>query len=448
MANSKYLTVSALTSYIKYKFDADPHLRKVYVRGEVSNLKYHRTGIYFTLKDNESVIPATIFNPYIQNVKFQLENGMEVYITGDVNVFKRDGRYQLYVHTIEPAGVGSLFVALKQLEERLEKEGLFKPEFKQPIPAFPKKIGVLTATTGAAIRDICTTINRRFPIAEIVIYPTTVQGPNAPASIVKNIRIANQQNICDVLIVGRGGGSIEDLWAFNEEVVARAIFESKIPIISAVGHETDTTIADFVSDLRAPTPTAAAELAVQDKKDLMERLSIYENRLKTIVLAKIENGKRQLNKLESSHAFETPEKIYRPFLERLNHTQMQLESVTQMYLMKKNNELQRVHSIIKTYSPKHNIQHNRNKLDYLVKSLTKSSNHLLYKEKDHYISIVRALEALNPLSVMSRGFTITYKENQLVKSVSEITIDDELKIKFSDGQINAKVISKEEREVQ
>src|SRR5690554_2870195 len=278
MTPSSYLTVKALTKYIKRKFDADPHLRNVYVKGECSNVKIHTSGhIYFTLKDDTARINAAMFRSNASKLKFRPEDGMQVYIRGDVNVYEASGSYQLYVTTMEPDGIGGLFIAFNQLKERLLKEGLFNPAFKQPIPKFPKTVGVLTATTGAAIRDICTTIKRRYPLAEVLIYPTLVQGAAAAPNIAENIRLANNQQLCDVLIVGRGGGSIEDLWAFNEEIVARAIFESQIPIISAVGHETDTTISDFVADLRAPTPTAAAELAVPSKAELIDRLLGYRS---------------------------------------------------------------------------------------------------------------------------------------------------------------------------
>lgn len=443
MTNSTYLSVTALTKYIKRKFDADPHLRAVYVKGELSNVKIHSSGhIYFTLKDNGSRIGATMFRTYASKCKFKPEEGMQVFIQGDVNVYEPTGEYRLYVQSMEPDGFGGLFVAFNQLKERLEMEGLFNPQFKQPIPSFPKKIGVLTATTGAAIRDICTTIQRRYPIAEIIIYPTIVQGENAPSCIVQNIRLANLQNLCDVLIVGRGGGSIEDLWAFNEEIVARAIFESKIPIISAVGHETDTTIADFVSDLRAPTPTAAAELAVPNQHDLYQRILKNKAYLHQVVSSKIHYEKSKLKKLQSSYTFATPEKIYRPFLEKVIQLHSQMEQATQMYVMKKNSELQNLHSIIKLHSPKNKIDKNLDKLQYLVNSLTKSSFHIFNKEKEAFSSVIRALEVLNPLSIMNRGFTITYKKDQLVKSASNLKKDDEIKIKFADGEVKAKVLSK------
>src|SRR5690606_2508105 len=266
----------ALTKYIKRKFDFDPHLQNVYVKGEISNFKRHTSGhMYFTLKDEKARIGAVMFAQAARSLKFIPENGMNVLLNGEVSVYEPSGQYQIYVKSMEPDGIGALYVAFEQLKERLEKEGLFRKDRKQPIPPYPKTVGVVTSPTGAAIRDIITTIQRRYPIARIIIYPALVQGTQAAPSVANMIRIANERKEADVLIVGRGGGSIEELWAFNEEVVARAIYESDIPIISAVGHETDTTIADFVADLRAPTPTGAAEMAVPNWTELLERI---ENR--------------------------------------------------------------------------------------------------------------------------------------------------------------------------
>ena len=317
MSTTTYLTVQALTKYIKRKFDADPHLRDVFVMGELSNVKIHTSGhIYFTLKDKSTRINATMFRGQAGKLKFRPEEGMKVFIRGDVNVYESSGSYQLYAQSMEPDGIGGLFVAFNQLKEKLMKEGLFNPNFKQPIPSFPKTIGVLTATTGAAIRDICTTLKRRYPQAEILIYPTLVQGAQAAPSITENIYLANRQALCDVLIVGRGGGSIEDLWAFNEEIVARSIFESRIPIISAVGHETDTTIADFVADLRAPTPTAAAELAVPNKQELYQIVLASKQRIHLNITQRLQFERNRLQKLQQSYPLATPERLYRPLTER------------------------------------------------------------------------------------------------------------------------------------
>ncbi len=276
----RYLTVNALTKYIKRKFDADPHLQDCYVKGEISNFKQHSSGhMYFTLKDDKSRLTAVMFARENRHIKFEPENGMQVLIRGDLTVYEQTGQYQIYIKEMKPDGIGELFLAYEQLKEKLTKEGLFSQEYKKALPRYPNTVGIITSPTGAAIRDILTTIKRRYPIANIILLPALVQGDQAAPSIANAISQANDNGNIDVLIVGRGGGSIEELWAFNEEIVARAIFSSKIPIISAVGHETDFTIADFVADLRAPTPTAAAELAVPHIDELIERILNRKTRL-------------------------------------------------------------------------------------------------------------------------------------------------------------------------
>lgn len=441
MTPSSYLTVKALTKYIKRKFDADPHLRNVYVKGECSNVKIHTSGhIYFTLKDDTARINAAMFRSNASKLKFRPEDGMQVFITGDVNVYEASGSYQLYVHTMEPDGIGSLFIAFNQLKEKLHQEGLFNPSFKQPIPRFPKTIGVITATTGAAIRDICTTIKRRYPIAEILIYPTLVQGTGAKESIANNIRLANQQNKADVLIVGRGGGSIEDLWAFNEEIVARAIFESRIPIISAVGHETDTTIADFVSDLRAPTPTAAAELAVPDQQELYQRVLMFQSQLHQMVNSRLTFERNRFNKLKNAYVLAQPERLYRPFTERVVQLDVNLERAIELYLMKKKNELSILDGKIQLHSPKNAITYHQKQLEQITNHLKHSTIQMMNRKKEQYLLTIRTLQALNPLSIMERGFSVTYKNNELVKSVSQLEEQDDIEIHLQDGLAHAKVL--------
>ena len=442
MTTSSYLTVKALTKYIKRKFDADPHLREVYVKGELSNVKIHSSGhIYFTLKDTSARINAAMFRTQASKLKFKPEEGMQVFIRGEVTVYESSGNYQLYAHTMEPDGVGGLFVAFNQLKEQLQKEGLFNPNFKQPIPKFPKTVGVLTATTGAAIRDICTTISRRYPLAEIVIYSTIVQGDYAAPNIVENIRLANKQQLCDVLIVGRGGGSIEDLWAFNEEIVARAIFESRIPIISAVGHETDTTIADFAADLRAPTPTAAAELAVPNQHELIQQLLRSRSQLHQMTTQRLQYERHRLNKLQNAYPLATPERLYRPFTEKIIQLDMQLGRASQMYLMKKSNELQKHEAAIKLHSPLHAIQSNYKQIEQMKRMLTRSISSVLDKKKDRYVANIRTLEALNPLAIMTRGYSVAYKDDQVVNSITKLSKDDEIMIHFHDGKAQAKILN-------
>ncbi|WP_223553436.1 exodeoxyribonuclease VII large subunit [Lysinibacillus sphaericus] len=441
MTSASYLTVKALTKYIKRKFDADPHLREVYVKGELSNVKIHQSGhIYFTLKDDGARIAATMFKTAATKLAFEPKEGMQVFIRGDVNVYEGYGTYQLYVQEMQPDGIGSLFVAFNQLKEQLQKEGLFKPDWKQPIPRFPEKIGVLTSTTGAAIRDICTTLKRRYPLAEILIYPTLVQGAQAAPNIVHNIERANIDANCDVLIVGRGGGSIEDLWAFNEEIVARAIFGSRIPIISAVGHETDTTIADYVADLRAPTPTAAAEMAVPDQQDLFQRVLTQKSQLHQIVRAQLMAERQRLNKLQQSYPLSMPERLYRPFTEKLAQLESGLQKAMQVDVMKKTAKLQQLHSAVEQHSPKKALTFYQRELETRIQQLTRASTHYVTKQKQQFEATVRTLEALNPLAILTRGFTVAYKENEMLKSSADVKPHDQLTLSFHDGKVIADVV--------
>lgn len=443
MTSNSYLSVKALTKYIKRKFDADPHLRDVYVTGELSNVKVHSSGhIYFTLKDDSSRINATMFRSQASKLSFKPEEGMKVFIRGDVNVYEASGAYQLYAQTMEPDGIGGLFVAYNQLKERLQKEGLFNPNFKQPIPQFPKTIGVLTATTGAAIRDICTTINRRYPQAEILIYPTLVQGAGAAPNITENIYLANRHGFCDVLIVGRGGGSIEDLWAFNEEIVARAIFESRIPVISAVGHETDTTIADFVADMRAPTPTAAAELAVPNQQQLYQQILHHQSILHQMMTSKLNFERNRLTKLQNSYPLATPERLYRPFIERLIQVDLSLQNATKLYMMNERSKLQSIDSKMKLYSPVHQLTAAKQQLAHRTQTLTNRMQQQLAQNKVAFTNQLRMLEALNPLALMSKGFSVAYKEENVVKSVHELEKGDVIQVTFQDGYAEAKIEKK------
>ena len=307
----KYLSVTTLTKYLKMKFDKDPYLERVYLTGQVSNFRKRPTHQYFSLKDDRAVIQATIWSGIYQKLGFDLEEGMKINVIGRVQVYEPSGSYSIIIEKAEPDGVGALAIQFEQLKKKLSEEGLFQDHFKQAIPQFAKKIGVVTSRSGAVIQDIITTVSRRFPGVEIVLYPTKVQGEGAAEEIARNIVRANEREDLDVLIIGRGGGSIEDLWAFNEEMVVRAIFESQIPIISSVGHETDTTLADFVADRRAATPTAAAELATPvTKLDLLGHLSQQQNRLANAASHRLAYQRERLNKLASSVIFRQPERRY------------------------------------------------------------------------------------------------------------------------------------------
>lgn len=311
MSEISFVTVTALTKYIKRKFDVDPHLEDIWIKGELSNVKIHSRGhIYFTLKDDNARIQSVMFARQNRNLAFTPENGMKVLVRGGISVYEPSGNYQLYAKEIQPDGIGALHLAYEELKKKLSQEGLFDEKHKKPIPAFPSVVGVVTSPTGAAVRDVITTIKRRYPLVKVIVFPTLVQGVNAGESIVSSIKEANRRDLCDVLIVGRGGGSIEELWAFNEEAVARAIFSSDIPIISAVGHETDFTISDFVADLRAATPTGAAEQAVPNMLDLLERLKTLEARIAKSMKQDLRKRQERVKTLQSSYAFRYPKRLY------------------------------------------------------------------------------------------------------------------------------------------
>ncbi|WP_040286583.1 exodeoxyribonuclease VII large subunit [Sporosarcina koreensis] len=442
MANNPYLTVQAVTKYIKRKFDADRHLRNVYIKGELSNVKLHPSGhIYFTLKDEKSRIQSAMFRGNAANLKFRPESGMKVLIIGDINVYESSGQYQLYAQSMEPDGVGALFLAFEQLKEQLGKEGLFDPRWKQPLPWIPRKVGVITAKSGAAFRDICSTIGRRFPMAEIVLFPAAVQGKQAVPSIVEAIGQAGQRTDLDVLIVGRGGGSIEDLWAFNDEAVARALFSCRIPTISAVGHETDTTIADFVADRRAPTPTAAAEMAVPAQDELAGRILDRKRVIYRFLASRLQTEQKRLTRLKDSYPFAYPDRLYRPFIEKQALLEERLTRSRNDLLSRKDQELGRTVSRLKYVNPLVRVQHGLKELLASEGRLTRAVTHSTAVRQERFMTGIRMLQALNPLHVMERGFTIIYNGQDLVKSATGMKTGDIVDVRLQDGQAKAEIIS-------
>ena len=393
-----YQTIGEFTRYLKLMFDTSTKMRNVYLKGEISNLKIHTTGhIYFSLKDETSKINAMMFSSSAKNLKFVPAEGMKVLVHGRVSIYEATGNYQIYVSEMEEDGLGNLYIEFEKLKKKLANLGLFDDKHKKPIPKFPKRIGVVTASTGAAIRDIISTIERRYPIAEVYLFSSLVQGEGAKDDIVRNIKRANEFDL-DVLIVGRGGGSIEDLWPFNEEAVAYAIYESNVPIISAVGHEVDFTIADFVADLRAPTPTGAAEMAVPNINDVKDLINNYKIRLHESINKLIKFKRLNLDKLISSYVLNNPALMYQ-------NKEQQL-----IMMVDKINDL----------------------INYNVKEKGIVLNHMIEK-----------LELINPLGVLKRGYTLTYMDDKIVNSTKTIKKDDTLKIKFSDGIVSTKVIDKE-----
>ncbi|MFZ7945186.1 MULTISPECIES: exodeoxyribonuclease VII large subunit [Bacillaceae] len=448
MQEQRYLSVYALTKYIKRKFDADPHLHDIHVRGEISNFKQHSSGhMYFTLKDEKARILAVMFARQSRFMKFSPESGMKVIVKGEISVYEPSGQYQIYIKEMQPDGIGELFLAYEQLKQRLEREGLFAPERKKAIPLYPKTVGVITSPTGAAIRDVITTIKRRYPIANILVFPALVQGENAAPSIVKAIEKANNMKEIDVLIVGRGGGSIEELWAFNEELTARAIFASNIPIISAVGHETDFTIADFVADLRAPTPTGAAELAVPHLDELMDRILQRQARLQQAMNGKLQFEKGRLNRVQKSYAFRYPHRLYDQKLEQLDKVTEKLVRASSRLSAVKKGQHEILYKRLLRNHPIEALQEAKNKFERTQKEMNRSMMQILSIKQTEFDRILATLGALSPLKIMERGYSLAYSEsNRLVKSVNQVNVNDQIQIQLTDGSLFCSVEKIKERE--
>ncbi|MGS2776096.1 exodeoxyribonuclease VII large subunit [Robertmurraya sp. GLU-23] len=442
MEEKQYVTITALTKYIKRKFDADPHLQDMYVKGEISNFKQHSSGhMYFTLKDEKARILAVMFSSFNKSIKFRPENGMKVLVKGDITVYEQSGQYQMYIKEMQPDGIGDLYLAFEQLKEKLLKQGLFSKEHKKPLPKYPHTVGVITSPTGAAIRDILTTLKRRYPIANIMVIPALVQGEQGATSIVKAIEQANQLHEIEVLIVGRGGGSIEELWSFNEEIVARAIFASRIPIISAVGHETDTTIADYVADLRAPTPTGAAELAVPHIDELIERVLTRQTRIIRKIKEKINVQAQRYDRLSKSYAFKYPQRLYEQKLEQVDKSTELLQRAAQALFLNRNEEYIRTKRRLERNNLNTLLQTAVQQQTKTEKALNRAFANLLLAKKKEHQRVNMALDALSPLKIMDRGYSLVYdKENHLVKSTDQIQLNDNIKITLVDGSITCEVL--------
>lgn len=396
--NDKYLTVTQINRYIKYRLDTDDNLKTVYLKGEISNFKNHTSGhFYFTLKDENSRILAVMFRSNASRVNFVPRDGSNVLVIGRISLYEANGNYQIYVEEMIEDGIGNLYLEFEKLKKKLGEKGYFNDSHKKPIPRFPNRIGVITASTGAAIRDIITTINRRYNLAEIILFPCLVQGENAKDDIVRNIELADSYNL-DTIIVGRGGGSIEDLWAFNEEIVAEAIYNAKTPIISAVGHEIDFTISDFVSDLRAPTPTAAAELAVPNKDDIKKLIEQLKTRIVKSTINNLKYNKKRLEVLLNSYVLKTPETIY--------EVKMQ-------------------------------------KVDLLIEKLIMYINNNLDNKSYRFTSLIDKLEALSPIKTLKRGYSITRVNNKIVSNIDKLKEGMIIKTELNEGMITSRIMEVE-----
>ena len=442
MATEKtYLTVTALTKYIRYKFDNDVHLTSVLLEGEISNFKKHSRGhFYFTLKDSGAQISATMFYSEAKKVNFEPKDGMKVLVKGTVSVYEPQGTYSINISEMEEKGLGSLYLAYEKLKKELFEAGYFDEMYKKEIPQFPKAIGVLTSPTGAAVRDCINTISRRYPLAKIYVYPTLVQGEEAKNSIVKNIALANEQKLVDTLIVGRGGGSIEDLWAFNEKIVAMAIFESKIPVISAVGHETDFTIADFVADKRAATPTAAAELATPNLVNLKETVNIYMKRIDQSMKNVLDNSKNTLLHLDQRLEANNPMVKLEQLLQKKLDLDRVMDLKMKQVLDEKKHQLDLNTQRLLSLNPKTKLDSAyQSSLEYM-RLIDLNFKKVLQQKASELSLYTEKLKVLNPLNIMGKGFSIVYKEDIIVKSKNDLAKDDNIQIKFVDGIVNAKVM--------
>ena len=463
-----YITITQLSRYLKYKFDQDVHLNTVYLKGEISNFKAHTRGhYYFTLKDEGSRINAVMFASSVKSCKFVPMDGMKVMVTGKVTVYEATGGYQIYVTDMLEDGIGNLYVAYEQLKKKLEQEGLFEQSRKRKIPKMPRRIGIVTASTGAAIRDILTTLKRRYPIVETILFPALVQGKEAAADIARKIEIANTYEI-DTLIVGRGGGSIEDLWPFNEEVVARAIYHSKVPVISAVGHEVDFTIADFVADLRAPTPTAAAELAVVDIQTVLEYLMKARNRSYQAMGNFIAHKKLRLENLMMSYVLKKPSNIYEVKEQKLDmlvdRVHLGMEKILEKYRVRlfqvENNYVlnnpkmlysSKLEGFCNLYQKLNRemdlvLTSSKTKLFQLENSYVLTNPEILYKFKEQKLdSLIEKLEVLNPMNTLRRGYTIVRCQDKVVSDIHYLKKNDELTVEFRNGNVVTKVVKVEDK---
>lgn len=434
---SEYLSVTTLTKYIKYKFDQDPHLQSILLKGELSNFKKHSSGhLYFNVKDKDSVISAMMFKGNANQLTFEPKEGDEVLLEARVSVYERRGNYQIYVNKMELDGIGNLYQKLEQLKQKLKKEGFFNNEHKKPIPRFPKKIAILTASTGAAIRDIQSTINSRYPLAEKIQISTLVQGTQAKEDIIKNIKYADSLGV-DTIIVGRGGGSIEGLWNFNEEDVVKAIFECQTPIISAVGHETDFTLSDFVADVRAATPTQAAVMATPDQYELMQQIKQYQFSLSRYIKQYLEKQYKQLDHLASYYKFKQPSLLYDQQIQRKDDLERQLTQLLLSKIENKKYQLKVLHQNFNVKTLNQTILQNKRQLVNVKNRLSNLTMKNIHNNKLEFKNKVELLNNLSPTNTMLRGYSIINKDDKVITSTQDLSKDDEITLAMKDGNVDA-----------
>ena len=437
--NNEYLSISDINKIIKYTIEGNEELRSVYLKGEISNIKYHSRGhLYFSLKDENSKINAVMFN-YDRYLNFSPKDGDAVLVHGRISVYEASGSYQIYVDNMQMDGIGNLYVLFEQLKKKLSEEGLFDESHKKKIKRVPRKIGVITAPTGAAVRDIISTINRRFPITEIYLFPTLVQGENAAQNIVKMIKYANTFDDIDTIILGRGGGSIEDLWAFNEEIVARAIYDSRIPIISGVGHEIDFTISDFVADLRAPTPTGAALMATPDIEEVRRYFKTARERSLISIENKLFSYNQLLNKYKSNYILNNPIRLYEMKEQKLDNLFDRLNNYIKNYLINYKSIFDRYKSNYILNNPKVLYETKNNEIIKLKTDLNKTINLIINNNKNRVDTLKLKIDLLNPDNLIDKGYSLVIKDGKIVKDINSVNIKDNIDIMVKNGRINAEV---------
>ncbi|MBU6113279.1 exodeoxyribonuclease VII large subunit [Mammaliicoccus lentus] len=435
----KYLTVTAITKYIKYKFDQDPHLQNVFIKGEISNFKRHSSGhLYFALKDDKGVISAMMFKSNANQLSFEPKEGDQVLIEGRIGVYESRGSYQIYVQTMQLDGIGLLYEKFEALKKELAEKGYFNADHKLSIPKYPKKIAVLTASTGAAIRDICSTLDKRYPLAEQVLISTLVQGKGAKDNIINNIKEADSMGV-DVIIVGRGGGSIEDLWSFNEKEVVEAIYNCSTPIISAVGHETDTTLSDFVSDVRAATPTQAAVIATPDINALYQLIQNARQYLTKHITQDIQREKQRLNQLSSYYKLKTPSLLYDQETQLLDDYQKQLNRNLEQTILRYKHRMDILQNKLRIGPISNRVFQYRQDFDRLKYEQNQLINRILTDKKQLLANKLVQLDTLSPTQTMLRGYSIIEKDDKIITSKDDLSVEDEITVNLKDGKIKANV---------
>ncbi|WP_162163983.1 exodeoxyribonuclease VII large subunit [Acholeplasma hippikon] len=438
----QYLTVTALTTYLKVKLENDPHLKKILLKGEISNFKRHSSGhLYFSLKDEKAQISAMMFSTYTKNLSFEPKDGDKVLVEGYISLYEARGTYSLSIYSLTLDGIGELYMKYEKLKKDFEALGYFDQVHKKPIPKYPKAIGVITSPTGAVIQDIKTTVERRYLLTKIILYPALVQGEGSKEDLVKKIKRANLDNEVDVIILGRGGGSIEDLWSFNEPEVVMAIFESKIPIITAIGHETDTTLSDYVGDLRAPTPTAAAELTTPNVTDLLNEIKEKRRLLNYYMNEELKNLRQKLLHLDERLSISSPKSK----IEQLTDKANQLTTNLHRNFSHKLNELTYMVTILskRLLNPSEKLLNFKDRLNHLSIQMDQLYKNQIMKKTYELQRQTEKLKSVNPLAIMERGFGLVTKENKVLTSVKDIRVDDFIDIELKDGKVSTKVINKE-----